>query len=223
MNIGFVVAMDSEYVPFLDKLGVLLEKQVLSGIEFCRYAYVGKSVFLAKCGIGEIASAAATALLIGRFDCKYIVNFGLVGTFRPQYRGALVAVRDVVHYDFDLTVFGQKAGCPADFDDPYFTSDAGVLSRSLGSDLPRVRLASADRFVSDPELSSHIASDFSADICDMEGAGIAITCARARIPFNMIKLVSDGADSSAADDFAESKTKTFGRAFEIVLSLIEQA
>ncbi|MBO7389829.1 MAG: 5'-methylthioadenosine/S-adenosylhomocysteine nucleosidase, partial [Clostridia bacterium] len=183
----------------------------------------GKDVFLAKCGIGEIASSAATALLIGKFECSYIINFGLVGTFRPEYRGALVAVKDVVHYDFDLTAFGQVRGCPADFTSPYFSVYSEGLSRLSAFDLPLVRLASGDKFISDPLISARIASDFSADICDMEGAGIAITCARAGIPFNMIKLVSDGADSSATADFAESKTKSFGRAFEIVLSLIRQA
>ena len=223
MNIGFVVAMDSEYVPFLDKLGELLDAQVVSGIEFCRYACAGKNVFLAKCGIGEIASSAATALLIGKCECSYIINFGLVGTFRPEYRGALVAVKDVVHYDFDLTAFGQVRGCPADFDDPFFAANGDALARLSRYDLPVVRLASADRFVSDPDISAKIASDFSADICDMEGAGIALTCARAGVGFNMIKLISDGADSCALEDFAESKKRTFGRAFEIVLSLIEEA
>ena len=223
MKIGFVVAMDSEYLPFLDKLGRSVDSRVVSGIEFCRYDCDGKDVFLAKCGIGEIASSAATALLIGKFECSYILNFGLVGTFLPQYRGSLVAVRDVVHYDFDLSAFGQKVGCPADFASPYFSVYSEGLSRLSAFDLPLVRLASGDKFISDPLVSARIASDFSADICDMEGAGIAITCARAGVPFNMIKLVSDGADSSATVDFAESKTKSFGRAFEIVLSLIRQA
>lgn len=222
MKIGFVVAMDSEYLPFLDKLGALVATEVVSGIEFCSYCYGEKSVFLAKCGIGEIAAASATALLIGKFGCSYIVNFGLVGTFVADYRGKLVAVRDVVHYDSDLTAFGTPLGAPADFSSPFFSSDSSALSFLSALKLPLVRLASGDKFIADPILSAKIKSDFSADICDMEGAAIAIVCARAHVPFSMIKLVSDGADSDAEADFAQSKQRSFGRAFEAVLSLIER-
>ena len=223
MNVGFVVAMDTEYLPFLDKLGALVETQVVAGIEFCRYSYAEKSVFLAKCGIGEIASSAATALLIGKFCCTYIVNFGLVGAFDSALRGTLVTVRDVVHYDCDITAFGHELGAPADIDDPFLPANAEMLSFLSSFNLPVVRLASGDKFVADPVLSNRIKSDFSADICDMEGAGIALVCARSGVPFTMIKLVSDGADSAATEDFAASKARTFGRAFDVVLAVIRQA
>ena len=222
MNVGFVVAMDSECSPFLRRLGDLVESQVVAGIEFCSYVYESKRIFLAKCGIGEVAAAAATALLIGKFSCSYIVNFGLVGSFVPEYRGRLVAVRDVVHYESDLTPFGHPLGAPADFSSPFIPADDNRSSLFSSFDLPLVRLASGDKFIADPVFSEKIKSDFSADICDMEGAAIAIVCARSKVPFSMIKLVSDGADSDASEDFAESKVRSFGRAFDVVFSLIKE-
>ena len=223
MRVGFVVAMDSEYSPFLDKLGSLLETHVVAGVEVCRYFFEGKDVFLAKCGIGEIASSAATALLIGKFDCNYIVNFGLVGAFDPSLRGALVAVRDVVHYDSDITAFGHALGAPADFTNPFLSADPDMFPFFSEYGLPLVRLASGDKFIADRVFSEKIATSFSADICDMEGAGIALVCVRSRVSFTMIKLVSDGADDSAAADFGESKRRAFGRAFEVVLDVIRRA
>ena len=162
MNVGFVVAMDEEYRPFLDKLGALLDTWVVAGVEVCRYAFEDKDVFLAKCGIGEVASAAATAVLIGRFDCTYIVNFGLVGALDPAIHG-LVCVRDVVHYDCDITAFGHALGAPADIDDPYIPACADARSVLSSFDLPAVRLASGDKFVADPVLAQKIRSDFSAE------------------------------------------------------------
>lgn len=223
MKIGFVVAMDSEYTPFLGKLGKLVESEVSCGIEFCKYELFDRVIFLAKCGIGEVASSAATALLIGKFGCKYIVNFGLVGSLSGETAGSLVLVRDVVHYDCDITAFGHLLGAAADMSSPFVPCDAKMLSRLSSLGIPALRLASGDKFVADPALNEKIKSDFSADICDMEGAGIALTCARAHVPFCMIKLVSDGADNSATEDFQASKERTFGRAFDVVLSVIREA
>jgi len=222
MNVGFVVAMDAEYAPFLERLGPLLERRVVSGMEFCRYESFGKTVFLAKSGIGEIAAATATSLLIGLFDCSFIVNFGLVGSFDPSLRGALAVVKDVVHYDSDLTAFGDALGAPADIRDPYLAADRSMIYKLHSFSLPEVRLASGDKFIADSDFAEKIKSDFSADICDMEGAGVALVCVRSRVPFTMIKLVSDGADSSAAADFSESKAKTFGRAFDAVFTVIRE-
>ena len=223
MNIGFVVAMESEYLPFLSRLGELVNSETRAGIEFSKYELYDRMVFLAKCGIGEIASSAATAILLGVYDCKYIVNFGLVGSLDGASCGAIVAVRDVVHYDCDITAFGHKLGAPADMAEPYLMSDVKMLSALSRYELPALRLASGDKFVADPVLNNKIKSDFSATICDMEGAGIALTCTRAHVPFTMIKLVSDGANDNATEDFKLSKERTFGRAFDIVLTVIREA
>lgn len=219
MKIGFVVAMEEEYGPFLPFLGQLDHVETVGGIEFLIYANDGSSIVLAKSGIGELASAASTALLIGKFGCDHIVNFGLVGSLDGTALRSLVCVRDVVHYDCDVTAFGYAPGQPVGFQGAYFRSDDNARASILSS-LPAVRLASGDKFVSDTQLKNKLVTDFSANICDMEGAGIAITCARASIPFSMIKLVSDGADENAADTFHEAKSKAFGIAISYVLSLL---
>ena len=223
MNVGFVVAMDSEWAPFLGKFGALLETECVSGIEFCRFSYKNKSIFLAKCGIGEIAAASATTILIARYGCEYIVNFGLVGALGSAYRGgSCVVVRDVVHYDSDITAFGHPLGAAADMPSPFVPADLAMVKRLTGEfSLPIVRLASGDKFISDSAFSDKIISDFSADICDMEGAGIALTCARAQVPFIMIKLVSDGADEGAVSSFEAAKQVIVSRCFDVVLYAIE--
>lgn len=221
MKIGFIVAMENEYAPFLSSLGDCIATDVLCGMEFSTYAFAEKQIVLAKCGIGEIAAASATALCIGNFGCDYIVNFGLVGSLGNHALSTCVRVKDVVHYDCDLTAFGQPLGQPADRKEVYFPADDQPISDAL-STLPAVRLASGDKFISDTALKNNLVSVFSADICDMEGAGIAITCARSGVPFTMIKLVSDSADDVAAQTFSLSKTQAFGTAVDVVLSLLKR-
>ena len=220
MKVGFVVAMDKEYEPFLSSLGELLSSTVICGIEFCEYSSDNRVVILAKCGIGEIAAASATSLLIGRFGCTYILNFGLVGALSSRFsERSIVVVDSVVHYDFDLTPFGYPLGAAADMDSPYIYSDRNALA-FLSGKLPIVRLASGDKFIADSERKEKIISDFSADICDMEGAGIALTCARARVPFTMIKVVSDSADGGAEETYMKNKLGGLSFALEVVLNAI---
>ena len=220
MKVGFVVAMEKEYEPFLSSLGELKESAIVCGIEFCTYYSGNKCVILAKCGIGEVAAASAASLLIGKFGCDYILNFGLVGALASSLsEKAIVAVDSVVHYDSDITAFGHPLGAAADMASPFLLSDRKLLS-VLSEKLPLVRLASGDKFIADRLRKNQIIADFSADICDMEGAGIALTCVRSGVPFAMIKVVSDSADDGAEATYMKNKLGGLEFALDVVLGAV---
>lgn len=223
MKVGFIVAMENEYLPFLSKLGTLSREETICGVPFSLYFSGNREIVLAKCGIGEIAAASAASLLIGHFGCDYIVNYGLVGALDGRNLGAVVAVRDVAHYDCDITAFGHPLGASADLGVVYLPADEKALLSLEKQGVPAVRLASGDKFIAKESLKNQVKSAFSANICDMEGAGIALTCARSHIPFTMIKAVSDGADEGAAQAFEQSKIRAFDVAISVVLSAIKTA
>ena len=222
MRIGFIVAMENEYAPFLSSLGELLSESSICGIGFAKYRREKNTVFLAKCGIGEVASSVASAILIGHFDCEYILNFGLVGALVSLPSRTVAIVRDVVHYDCDLTPFGHPLGAPDDLASPFLSADPRILDVLADKGLPALRLASGDKFIANERRKQSLVSCFSADICDMEGAGIALTCTRAHVPFTMIKVVSDGAGEDAVACFEGAKTAAFSFAVSTVLSAIEE-
>jgi len=223
MTVGFVVAMESEYEPFLSKLGALDRVEHICSMDFCVYNNHKKTVILAKCGIGSIAAATAASLLIGRFACTEIFNYGLVGSLGEISVGVTVAVKDVVHYDSDLSAFGHPIGAACDMPSPYLSADEKNLSLLAKKGIPVCRLASGDKFIANDFLKSKLRSDFSADICDMEGAGIALVCCRTHTPFTMIKLVSDGAGDDAVSDYSKSKLAAFDLTIDLVLSAIKGA
>ena len=220
-RVGFVVAMESEYAPFLFRLGSLVREELRCGVGFALYTSDGAEIVLAKCGIGEIASSVAVGLLIGHYSCEYIVNFGLVGSLGSAQLSSIVAVKDVVHYDCDLTAFGHPLSAPADFSSAYFSSDPEMLSVLSARGIPSLRLASGDKFIADVSLKTKLRDAFSADVCDMEGAGVAVACARACVPFTMIKLVSDDAGEGAVSTFEQSKSKGFSFAVDVVFAVIK--
>ena len=52
MVIGIIGAMDAEVAALKQKMNIE-STEVISGIEFCKGALCGKSVVVAKCGVGH--------------------------------------------------------------------------------------------------------------------------------------------------------------------------
>ncbi len=206
-KIGIVVAMQRE-------AGVLehfsnIEKKTVLGIEFYSFSSANNSVCLARCGIGETRAAAATALLISLFHCDNIINYGYVGALNDSLMiDEVVAVEEVIHTDVDLTAFGLALGQYDEEKEVEIKCDDTLLYELCG-DTKRVRLASSDKFVATREKKLFLANNFNAQICDMEGAGIASVCRQAGVPFALLKIVADGVkEEDCTESF--SKNSIFG-------------
>lgn len=145
--------------------------------------------------VGEIAASAACQLLISKYAVDVIFNFGVVGALTEQMSLlSTVFVGSVVHYDMDTTQIDEhltvgRYGC---FDEVAVECDKGLLKKAAEvANLPVVRCASADKFVSAPDQKSALCQNFGAEICDMESAGVLFACKFNNIPCLMIKSISD--------------------------------
>lgn len=195
-KIGMVVAMDKEVSPFLDKMGKALKTQEVGGHKVFSYKINGKEVYLIKSGIGEIYAASATAILINLYKCDLILNFGVCGSLISKV-GVMqsVVVKGVVHYDFDLSEIDKvPVGQYPDYDNPVMKTNRDLidLAISISGELKEVICASADKFVSKPKIKKLLNKTYGAEVCDMECAGVLLTCDIAKIPCLIIKAVSDG-------------------------------
>lgn len=204
-NIGMIVAVELDAV--LERYGAPLRRENRCGFPILSYDLGPARLHVAHTGAGEIAAAAATALLIDRYEADLIVNFGVVGGLTGEMaKTKSCVVERIVHYDFDTsqyddTVPGQYEG----FESVYIPATAALAerARALCPELKGVTCASADKFVGDPGRKAELHRLFGADICEMEAAGIALTCHRAGTPFLMIKTVSDGIEGGAEEFAAE--------------------
>lgn len=220
-KIGLIIAMEEEYAPFIARLGKEISTETLAGVKFTTYENENGQVILAHCGVGEVGAAAGTALLIGHYKVCHVFNFGLVGALKGDYsRKSVVAVESVVHYDTDLTAFGYLPAQEQGLSSPFIYSDKESLKISTDNGFAPVRLASGDKFIADNKYKQYLIDSFDADICDMEGAAIGITCARAGVPFSMLKTVSDDAGDEAKDKFENSKNEGVAHCVDAVLSLM---
>lgn len=192
-RIGIVVAMDKELQPFLSNKHYT--KTTINGYEVYSFEMCNKQVVCCKLRtVGEICAAGATQLLITQYQVQLILNFGVVGALTDN--GKLLdtmLVGSVVHYDMDTScVDNCKVGRYLIFDDVAIPTDQDMLQLALSvQNLPVVRCASADKFVEGEQAKSALNKQFGADICDMESAGIVITCKLNGVKVLLIKTVSD--------------------------------
>ncbi len=225
MNIGMIVAMADELEPFLVACGKAAGTDTLKGYEVRKFEIGENRIYVVGSGAGEIAAASATQMLISRYDVETIVNFGVVGGLTPEMAiSDPVVIRRVVHYDYDASPFYRELS-PGQYPgetEKYIYTDEKLLNLALSAcpELRAVTCASADKFVAGEEAKSALHKQFGADICEMEAAGILLTCKRCGVPALFIKAVSDGV-TGGADEFEEMIGRASEVCVKVVLKVIE--
>ena len=197
-DVGIIAAMEDECRELIQ----LLENREAREIGPYTF-YTGKlqnrDICLLQCGIGKVNAAVGTALMIENWQPRNIINTGVAGGFLPSLKiGDIVLSTDVLHHDVDVTIFGyrkgQLPGAPESF-----RADADLLSKasSLKPEDPSIklipgRIASGDIFVHLDQQVEKIREDFD-DIAavEMESAAIAQVCHSFKIPFLIIRSISD--------------------------------
>lgn len=201
INVGMIVAVEIAAVH--NRYGSKLQKIDCKGYDVHRIQNERYDLYIVSCGAGEIASSAATQLLISQFDVKIVVNFGVVGGLTPEMKVAkLCVVENVVHYDFDTSAFAPFVKARYNnYPSVYIPTDKRLLSAALSAEpsLKSVVCASGDKFIDSAEAKRSLNKEYSADICEMEAAGIVLTCNRNGVPCLLIKAVSDAIEGGAAE------------------------
>ena len=204
-RVGLLVAVEIEAV--LEQMGGLVKTQRQAGFTVYTYDFGGAELLVIHAGCGEIAAAAATQLLISLYGVELVVNFGVVGGLTKEM-GLLrcCVVEQVVHYDMDTSpVDHWEVGRYPDYPTVYIPTTKALVEKALAlaPELKAVTCASGDKFVDAPEKKAALHEQFGAEICEMEAAGIVLTCNRAGVDCLLIKAVSDSI-TGGADEFSRA-------------------
>lgn len=222
-KIGMIVAVEMGAV--LRRYGEPTGETQCGGWKVLTYRAAEYELCVLNCGAGEIAAAAATQLLISVFGVDMIVNFGVVGGLTEEMtRTRLCVVEKVVHYDFDTSEIDQvEKGRYLDYPDVYIPATPSLVERALElqPELKRVVCASADKFIGNPDGKRALHEQFNADICEMEAAGIVLTCNRHGVPCLLLKAVSDGL-MGGAEEFARELDNAAACCLEVADRIIRK-
>lgn len=225
MKIGLLIAIRRELEAFLNS-GEERTEETVAGRTIYRTRMEGHDIFVVQSGCGEIDAAAATMLLITRFGCGIILNFGVTGALEEELKVEdLFVAEKVWHYDFDVTPFADcvKVGQYEEYPDEFIPLDAGLV-KLVEERLPgirRIAVASGDKFVEDRAEKLRL-RESGCGICEMELAAIARTCERCGVKCLSIKCISDTFDGNGADfekNVKASAEKAFGAIREVLKAL----
>jgi len=205
--IGIIAAMNVE----MESLRSHLEKtetEVISGIRFVRGYLDGQEVVTAVCGIGKVFAALCAQTMILHYQPSAIVNTGVAGTLTDALDIGSIAVSSaVVQHDMDTSALGDPVGLISGINKVEIPADrllAGKLSacaKVMGIKTATGVIASGDQFVASAERKAFIVDRFNAIACEMEGAAIGQVCFVNKVPFCVLRAISDSADGSSHMDY----------------------
>lgn len=206
-TIGIIGAMDAEVDGLIAKLSDY-KSEVIGGVKFHTGVMLGKNVVIARCGVGKVFAAMCAEAMIIKYSPDLLVNTGVGGALDPALStGDIVVATSLCQHDMDTSPLGDPKGFISGIEKIYFDADVRAVrllcegGKSLGITVKEGVIASGDVFVADSDMKARITEQFSASVCEMEGAAIAQTAYVNRTSFAVVRAISDGANGDSAVDF----------------------
>ncbi|MBQ8821887.1 MAG: 5'-methylthioadenosine/adenosylhomocysteine nucleosidase [Lachnospiraceae bacterium] len=227
-KIGIIGAMELEVETLKAQMKVE-KKTVKAGMEFFEGTLDTANVVIVRCGIGKVNAGICVQILVDLFDVTHIINTGVAGSLNPKLDiGEIIISKDVIHHDVDVRVFGYPLGEVPQLGCREFVADAKMIELALeackeaGLQTTTGRVVSGDQFISSSEVKNHLIENFAADCAEMEGASIAHTCYLNKVPFVIIRAISDKADGSAEMDYPTFEREAAYHCAEITKSFVQK-
>ncbi|HCR4097735.1 TPA: 5'-methylthioadenosine/S-adenosylhomocysteine nucleosidase [Providencia rettgeri] len=209
MKVGVIGAMEQEVAILRSQIE---NCQTISraGYEIYTGKINGVDVALLKSGIGKVAAAIGTTLLLEHCQPDVVINTGSAGGLDPRLNvGDIVVSTEVRYHDADVTAFGyepgQMAQCP-----PAFVADSNLINVAeqcinlLDMNAVRGLVCSGDAFINGAEPLARIKAMFpQVAAVEMEATAIGQVCHQFGVPFVVVRAISDVADKESHTSFDE--------------------
>ena len=197
-KIGIIGAMDIE-VDGLVKQMTHVKKEKYGIYTYYDGILFGKGVVVVKCGIGKVNSSMCAQIMIYKYRPDVIINSGVAGAIDDKLNilDCVVATK-VVQHDLDTTPIGDPLGYISGLDTIYLDTSEDISKKmyeavkKTGNNVVMGIIASGDQFIAGKEKKEFLLKQFGAIACEMEGGAIGHICVANRVPFAVIRTISDG-------------------------------
>ena len=222
--IGIIGAMDIE----IEHINAVMEEKeefTVSGALYTKGTIDGKDVVTAVCGIGKVFAAMCAQTMIVKFGADKVINTGVAGglTDKTDILDTVVATA-LVQHDMDTTYFGDPRGLISGINVVEFPCDKALaekITANVEGNCVRGIVASGDCFVADNDKKKEISETFNAVACEMEGAAIAQVCYVNKIPFCVLRTISDGANGEEMS-YEKFRVVAAEKAANIIIKTIKE-
>ena len=226
-RIAIIGAMDEEIGQLLARME---EQQTVrkAGMEFFIGRLFDRDAVVCKSGVGKVNAAVCTQLLIDTFHARVVIFTGVAGALHPELNiGDIVISTDCLHHDMDATALGFPRGTIPFQETSVFPADSRLIAlayesgRKLsGLNVLKGRILSGDQFIADRETVSRLYRELGGACTEMEGAAVGQVCFMNQIPFVIVRSMSDRADGSAPQNFADFARKAANHSVSIVENML---
>lgn len=228
-TIGIIGAMEEEVAILKEKMSdvTVLEK---AGMEFYKGTLGGHPAVVVRSGIGKVNAGICTQILADLFQVEAVINTGVAGSLKAEINiGDIVLSTDTMQHDVDAREFGYPLGQIPRMDTLTFSADEALRAAALKvcrEVNPEIqvfegRVASGDQFVADKETKDKIIANTQAYCTEMEGAAIGQAAYLNKIPYLVIRAISDKADDSAHVDYPTFEREAIRHTVNLVENMMK--
>ena len=228
--IGIIGAMDEEVAKIVEAMEIERQEDKAC-MSFKAGKLNGKDVVVVRSGIGKVNAAVCTQILVDDFGVDYVINTGIAGSLKAEINIAdIVISSDVLHHDMDASGFGYPLGQIPRMDVLSFEADKhliDVAKEACDKVLPEIgthigRVVSGVQFISDKAVKERISANFDGYCTEMEGAAIAQAAYLNKVPFVILRAISDKADDSATMDYPTFEKQAIENSVKLLKELVGQ-
>ncbi len=212
--IGIIGAMAIETEGLIAEMTDTRESTV-SGVTFTEGVLCGHNVVVATSGVGKVFAAICAEAMILRFGVTALLNTGVAGTLSPMLEvGDVVLADEVVQHDMNTTALGDPQGLLSGINIVKIPADERLLkalctaTAELDYNGMVGTVASGDLFVAKQKTKDALVAQFDALACEMEGAAIGHVAYVNKVPFAVLRTISDGGDGMEFSEFCPLAAKT---------------
>ena len=221
-KLGIIGAMTMEVETLVSSMENAVSKEI-AGSTFYEGNLEGLPVVIVQCGVGKVNAALCAQILCTAFGVTHLVNTGIAGSLCAQLDiGDFVVSKDAMYHDFDCVHFGYPYGKVPGMDTVAFPADETMMAYAFSAaeavhlgHTKIGRVASGDQFIAEQGRKDFIIEKTQALCTEMEGAAIAQTAYRNKVPFVIIRAISDKADNSAEMDYPTFETLSAHRCAQV--------
>lgn len=208
MKVGVIGAMDTEIKMLVENLENVVESKEVF-LKFYEGNFGKTPVVIVKSGVGKVNAGICTQTLITKFGCTHIINTGVAGGIAKELAVMdTVVSTDAIFHDVNAVGFGYDmceipglgtTNFPASLEMLEIAEKAFATLKEenkVKGKLVKGRVATGDVFVDTREKKMAIKEICNPTCCDMEGAAIGQVAYLYKIPYIIIRSISDLAENT---------------------------
>jgi adenosylhomocysteine nucleosidase len=242
IRVGILGAFPEELKNIKSVLTDKKSEKVL-GIEFTTGILKGKKVVIAETGIAKVNAAMTTTLLLEKFHPSKVIFTGIAGGLNPDLQpGDIVIAEKLAQHDLGKITpegfkpCGERNPIDGKRNPIFFPCDKSLvaLAKKVSSTLKLESfgdsrhakiivgvIVTGDLFVASEKKRLSLRKEFGADATEMEGAAVGQICYQNKVPFLVIRSLSDNADNKARADINKFYRIAAKNSASLVIKIIQ--